>query len=310
MRELTALGVEVEPERWWDENQSADILHYVGRPPSGIHVRLAHQKGIKVVMTENLDQTASRSKTQLLLQKSLTQVGQKLLPGLTGRLAWDVYRELDAMVYVVPHEWDAAKYLFGARPDRGTIIPHGLPADALATLATPAQEGDYLISIATIARRKNTVLLAEAARLAQVPIVFLGKPYSEEDPYFRRFKSLVDDKFVRYPGFVSTEEKFRLIREARGFAILSEFESGCIALYEGAAAGLPLILSQLPWAQKVYAEARAVHFVPLQTPEHVALHLARIYPQAHRLSGTTFPLLSWRNVAERYLDLYRRLLAE
>ena len=34
MRELANLGVEVEPERWWDESQTGDILHYMNRPVS------------------------------------------------------------------------------------------------------------------------------------------------------------------------------------------------------------------------------------------------------------------------------------
>jgi hypothetical protein len=59
MRELAGLGVEVEPERWWDENQRGDIMHYFLRPPIA-NVRAAHAKGFKVVMTENLGQTASR----------------------------------------------------------------------------------------------------------------------------------------------------------------------------------------------------------------------------------------------------------
>jgi len=32
MRELAGLGVDVEPERWWDENQTGDIIHYMNRP--------------------------------------------------------------------------------------------------------------------------------------------------------------------------------------------------------------------------------------------------------------------------------------
>ena len=40
MRELPALGVTVEPERWWDAQQTGDVLQYFGRPPSVQHVRL------------------------------------------------------------------------------------------------------------------------------------------------------------------------------------------------------------------------------------------------------------------------------
>jgi glycosyltransferase involved in cell wall biosynthesis len=309
MRELAGLGVEIEPERWWDENQKGDILHYMNRPMIG-NVRVAHQKGFKVVMTENLDLTASRSRSQLFAQRCLTKAARSFLPGgLTNRLSWDVYQELDAMVYVVEHEWATVKYLFGANPGRGFIIPHGMDDAALAELARPQPEEDYLICAATIHTRKNSVLLAQAAALAGVPIVFLGKPYAPDDPYFREFMKHVDGKTVRYPGFVSTEEKHRWLRGARGFALLSLYESGSISVYEAAAAGLPLFLSDLPWANKVYRHARNTSFVALKSPARIAPQLRAFYAQAHRQPGTTFPLLTWRQVAERYVEIYRNILA-
>jgi glycosyltransferase involved in cell wall biosynthesis len=212
------------------------------------------------------------------------------------------------MVYAVGHEWEVAKYLFDANPQRGYVIPHGLEERALKQLSIPAPEEDYLVSVATISPRKNTVLLAQAAQLAKVPIVFLGKPFSTDNDYFLRFKELVDDKYVRYPGFVSEEEKYRYLRGARGFALLSKFESGCIAVYEAAAAGLPLFLSNLPWAYKSYPQARNLHLSELRTAKQIASDVGQFYEQAHRMPATTFPVLSWRDVAKEYLRLYEKIL--
>jgi glycosyltransferase involved in cell wall biosynthesis len=308
MSELSGLGVEVEPERWWDENQKGDIIHYFNRPPLS-NVQLARQKRFKVVMTELLDQTASRSRSQLLAQRAFIRLARALLPPqLLGRMGWEVYGQLDAMVYAVEHEWETAQYLFDAKPDRGRVIPHGLEEEALRQLALPQVEEDYLVSVATIHPRKNNVLLAQAAQRARTPVVFLGKPYAADDPYFLEFKKCVDGEIVRYPGFVSNEEKWRYLRGARGFALLSQFESGCIAVYEGAAAGLPLFLSDLPWASKVYAKARAVKFSRLSSIADIASNLDSFYTLAHRQSGTTFPLLTWRQVAEKYAEVYRNIL--
>jgi len=57
MRVLPELGVEVEPLKWWDEQQRGDIIHYITRPPIA-DVRMAHKKGLKVVVTEFLDAPA------------------------------------------------------------------------------------------------------------------------------------------------------------------------------------------------------------------------------------------------------------
>lgn len=309
MRELGNLGVQVEPVRWWDDRQTGDIIHYVGRP-HGANVALAHEKKFKVVMTDLLDQTASRSRSRLFLQRTVIQTIRAAAPRLAGSFSWRLYQEMDALVFAVEHEKDVAQYLFGTKAERVSIIPHGLETTALKNLAQPEPEGDYLVSIATINERKNTLLLAQAARLAQVPVVFLGKPFSLDNEYFLRFKEIADGKFVRYPGFVTEEEKYRCLRGARGFALLSQFESGCIAVYEAAAAGLPLFLSNLPWAQKSYPQAKNLKLANLGSPEQVAAELGRFYQQSHRMKEQTFPVLSWNEIAQQYLKLYEKILAK
>lgn len=309
MREIAGLGVEVETERWWDEKQKGDILHYIMRPPYAVNVSLAHEKGFKVIMTENLDQTASRTRLQLFLQRNITRAARRLMPGLVNRMAWDVYQLLDAIVYVVPIELKVAQYLFDAPKDRGYVISQGLEASAIEQLgaAEGMGEGDYLISVAVISERKNSLLLAQAAQLAGVPIVFTGKPLIEDD-YFRRFLKVADGKLVRYAGFVSVEEKYRLLRRARGFALLSHFESGCIALYEAAAAGLPLLLPDLPWASKVYGHLEHVSLTRLAKAENLAPVLKNFYEGARRYPEQTFPIPSWKQVAEQYVQIYKKLL--
>jgi glycosyltransferase involved in cell wall biosynthesis len=164
-----------------------------------------------------------------------------------------------------------------------------------------------LISVATITPRKNSLLLARAAQLAQVPVLFLGKPLDENDPYFKKFRQMADGRWVRYPGFVSREEKHRLIRQARGFALLSQFESGCIALYEAAAAGLPLLLPELPWATRVYQHAHDKKFLALQSADRLAPALRNFYDRVQRLTTQTFPIMTWSDIARRYIDLYEAL---
>lgn len=306
MREIRELGVEIEPARWWDASQTGDILHFMNRPTLTL-VSGAQTKGFKCVMTETMDQTASRSRPELWVRK-LAFACDRLLGGpVARRLSVDVYRLLDASVHAVELERQVAHFLYGLPLEKAHIIPHGLDADAVADLGLPEPEGDYLISAATIIPRKNTVLLARAARQAGVPIVFLGKPFNEADAYFQEFKSLLDDRLVRYPGFVTREEKHRLLRGSRGFALLSQFESGCIAVHEAAAAGLPLLLSDLPWAAKVYRDVKDASFVPLGSPDRVAPVLRNFYERSRRLSRQTFPVLTWRDVAARYVQIYRQV---
>jgi glycosyltransferase involved in cell wall biosynthesis len=304
MKELALLGVDVEPEKWWDPSQTSDILHFVQRPHQG-NVLLAMQKGRKTIMTENFDVVASESRPRLFTRAFATRVARKLMPNFDSRLSF--YRDLDAIVYVVPHEWDAVQQIYNLPSDKGFIIPHGLDPSALEALAGVQIEGDYLASVGTISPRKNSILLAASARKAKVPVVFVGKPFSDNDPYFRRFQDLIDNKYVRYAGYVVENEKYRILRGARGFALLSRGESGCIAVYEAAAAGLPLLLSDLPWAAKGYPQSDRLHLVALGSVSAIANRLESFYESAHRGPTATFPVGTWADVAKMYFSVYQKI---
>src|SRR5213594_2196272 len=76
---LQAVGLEVEPLRWWDEKQSGQIIHYFSRVPVP-HVELAHQKGIKVVMGELLTGLGSLTPSQLRLQRMIRRIIERFAP--------------------------------------------------------------------------------------------------------------------------------------------------------------------------------------------------------------------------------------
>ena len=304
MRELADLGVEVEPERWWDPNQTCDIMHFIQRPHPGI-ARLAKQRGRKLVMTENYDVVASESRFQLLLRSCATGAAKTLVPSFGNKISF--YSELDAMVYVVRHELDVVRRIYRLPSKKGFIVPHGLDPNAIKALSEPQPECDYLASVGTICSRKNSVLLAICARKAKIPIVFVGKPLSEADSYFQQFLDLVDDKYVKFIGYVSEEKKHETLRGARGFVLLSIGESGCIAVYEAAAAGLPLLLSDLPWATNGYPVSDRLHFVPIRSVSGIVKRLKSFYGTAHRERTMTFPVGTWADVAKAYLSIYEGL---
>jgi len=307
MAQAAAIGIDMEPERWWDEKQKGDILHFIGRPLD-MHVQLAKQKGYRVMMTEFLDRTASRSRAALFAQRGVKAVVSRVMPGWTGRLGWNVYKELDALVYVTELEAGVAASLFGAPWNKLHVIPHGLPEDEITSLRAPAPEENYLICLATIHPRKNPLLLARAANQACVPVRFVGRPYGENDAYYNEFIAAMNPAFTQYEGFVTSERKHELLRQARGFVLLSEMESGCFAVYEAAAAGLPQLLSDVPWASRVYHDIPGITFTPLTTMNEIANHLSAFYQSAHRGPQMTFPVASWLDITRRYEKIYKDIM--
>src|SRR5947208_20001 len=65
---LRRAGVDVDYLRWWEDGQTADIIHYFGRPHL-LYVKQAQAKGIRVVMSQLLTGLGSRSPRKLPFQK-------------------------------------------------------------------------------------------------------------------------------------------------------------------------------------------------------------------------------------------------
>ena len=74
--------------RWWDDAQSADVIHYFGRPPMP-YLAAAHTKGIKVVLNQLLTGLGSRKPLVIQAEKAAISLGRSCLPSmLTTRFAW------------------------------------------------------------------------------------------------------------------------------------------------------------------------------------------------------------------------------
>ena len=309
MEHLPQCGVTVEPLRWWDARQEMDIIHSFGRP-SDLLAELMVGKNIALVMSEILEAAAGRNRWELLGFRLLKLLISRCAGASVGRLGWHVHRHVAAAIYASPVELELARNLYGLPSNRGYLLPYGLTSQELDALAREDREAGHLVCVATIHPRKNVLLLARAAREAETSVIFLGKPYSENDIYFKEFMGLVDGRNVIYRGYVSAEEKQTLLRQARGFVLLSNYESGCMAVYEAAAAGLPMLLADRPWARASYAVYGDVHFVSLHSLPATAAKLKEFYRQAHRRVGRQiFPVPTWDEVAQRYVEIYRQVLS-
>ena len=303
---LQSIGLAVEPVRWWDDRQAGDIIHYFGRMP-GMQAELARQKGIKVVMAELLGSTGSRSRGQLWLQHVVTRIMQRTLPpARLAALNWKSYRLADALIALTPWEGHLMSYIFGAPPEKVHVVPNGVEG---AFLSSPRVErGPWLVCTATIAKVKRVVEVAEAAIQAQTPLWIIGKAYADTDPYAQQFFALArkHPRLVRFEGPVQDREELaRIYRAARGFIMLSAWESLSLSALEAAACECPLLLSDLPWARSTFqAEAS---YCPVAAPARMSRHLRSFYDQAPTLRPPRKPL-TWPDVAQRLKQIYASVL--
>jgi glycosyltransferase involved in cell wall biosynthesis len=308
MAALVKNGVTVEPFRWWDEAQTGDVLQHFGRFPEDL-IRLAQQKGFKVVVAELLTEQGSRSLARAKLQKILRHLLSLALP--RRRLAlfnWDSYRLADACVLLT--EWEAflLKELYGAPPEKIHVVPNGV--EDVFLNSQPALRGPWLVCTATITERKRVLELAEAAVLAQTPLWVIGKPYSDLDAYAQRFSALAKahPRTLRYEGPIQDRVKLaQAYREARGFVLLSAMESLSLSALEAAACECPLLLSRLPWATTVFRE-NACYCPAASSAARTAGYLRQFYDAAPGLKPPPRPL-TWLEVGQQLKRLYDALLS-
>ena len=190
--------------------------------------------------------------------------------------------------------------------EKVALVPYGM-SDTFLQAQPSERAGDFLISTGTITPRKRSVEMARLALAAQAPILFVGKPYHESDPYWLEFRSLIDDRFVRYLPHVAGEAAMiELYRSARGFTLGSVSENWCLSAHEAAACGLPCLLRPQPWSlERFGTEARYL----TDHPARDAAILRKFYADAPTLPPPRVRQWSWWEVGEQLVEVYRRTLA-
>ncbi|MFA7062326.1 MAG: glycosyltransferase family 4 protein [Pedobacter sp.] len=302
MKCLPDYGVKVEPLRWWEKNQSSDILQLFYNTDAA--TPYAKQNGVKIVNYCFLDGYTSKGRNALALRKYMIMGFQKYLPNYANILGWNYGDIADAYVYPSLNDMNLGTYLFGADKAKSHVILHGVDDKYLEGSGNNEHRADYLVCVSTIHERKNSLLLARIARELQIPVVFIGKPYSEDNGYYREFLTYVDGKYVIYEGFVDEATKISYLKKARGFILLSKSESGCIVVLEALACGCPVFLSDLSWAKSIYDGY--AQFGSLSSESVLKNQILSFY-NTPKIDDKQFPVLSWQQVTRKYLDVYESL---
>jgi glycosyltransferase involved in cell wall biosynthesis len=241
--------------------------------------------------------------------QGLVTRGALALPGWTSvktQLQWQTFREADQVIVGLEAERRVLEVVYGVPATRITILPLGLDPIYLS-LAKREKPGSHLISVGTVCEVKRSVDLAELARSAQVPILFVGNPYSYSGPYWKHFQSLIDNRFVFHrPHITDLASMKEVVSEARGFVLYSIYENWSLAAHEAAACGLPLLLPDTKWARECFTN-QAVYLSSKGKQAH-ALELREFYECADRLPVPKISNYSWSEVAKRLLLVYEGIL--
>lgn len=306
---LEAAGVEVEFLRWWDKDQRGDLVHFFGTA-SNAYLGLARAAGQPVVMTNLFTETCNRSAARLRRQGWLMQAALKIPFGrqLKGQLNWSTYNHATHNVVGLECEKNVLATVYRVPADRISIVPLGLSENYLRA-GHGRREENHLICTGTITQRKNCVELAELARAAEVPVLFVGKPYHPDDSYWLRFKKMVDQRLVKYrPHTESEVEMAGLLQASRGFVLMSQFENWCLSAHEAVACGLPVLVPDQNWSRERFGGA-ARYFKTIGFSAENVNRLKSFYAEAPELPAPAIKLHSWLEIAQELKKVYARVLA-
>ena len=311
-QEISKLGIDIQFAQWWNKSQeNADIIHFL--TPDIRVARLAKQKGMKTILSFIFDFESNKSEWEKRKAILKNKIYDKL-PGQFGLLAyWKAFPYMDRIHFM--HQYDkenAFRYFPNyLNENKSVLIPHAYDtADMYISKELDIQDmklpDKYLISVANISYRKQSIKLAQYAKKAQTPIVFIGSG-NKQDDYFRMFQKEIDNQYVFYPGYISKEWKDCIEAHASGYVLLSLGESGCIAVYEAAAYRIPLLLSNLPWAWG-YENPTDIYLCK-QEDEITAIHqLKEFYNKSRKMDHFPFTAYTWAEVALQYKEQYEQLL--
>lgn len=305
---LKSIGVDVEYENWFDPTLNADVIQFFGYNDF-YKIEELRKKGYKLVYTHIMDGLTNQPEYKLIYH-SLKNKMIKFLPSKFNKMfPWRILNSFDLIIYMHKNDRDTAVRLYNVDINKTKIIPHAVDSLEVYSGELPnvSDNEKYLVSVGSIVERKNVIFTAEVCIANNIPIKFIGHPFDENSEYFKRFISLTKNSCVEYLGFLAEKDKVKILKGASGFVLLSLGESGCISVYEAGAAGLPLLLADLPWA-KGYEDPNDMHFCSVNDKEKANKQIVDFYKKSFRNSKPSFVVHTWREIAEKYRSVYNSII--
>jgi glycosyltransferase involved in cell wall biosynthesis len=225
-------------------------------------------------------------------------------------------RTADALCALSPAEAEDLSTVFGCSRDRINVIPNGV--DDIFFAATPDAARirlgtePYILCVASIEPNKNQLAILEAAHSLSMRVVFVGYCKHSSRPsiqnYARDFrKAIAANPFATWIEGLDHHDPLlpSLYAGAAVHVLASHAEAVGIASLEAAAAGTPLVMSNLATLRSTFG-----NYVDYCTPTSPASIARAIMAARERHAGNDRPpfLRPWSAIGERLLDVYRSVV--
>jgi D-inositol-3-phosphate glycosyltransferase len=243
------------------------------------------------------------------------------------RLAAPIVGEA-ARLIVQTHEEERLIRTNGFQLPRVEIIPPGYspatpPAEPTVFRRTFQIDGPFVLFVGRLASNKGLRALVEAfadlhRRDPTAYLVLVGADGGEQANVERRVKELGLTDRVRLTGFVPDESLLAAgFREARLFALPSQYEAFGLVLLEALAQGTPVVASRVGGIPEFIEDGKAGRLIPPEDAGALAAAFQELWEdEATRVRWGTYgrdavvPRYQWDRVVDRLQGVYAEVLGK
>ena len=310
---INAAGTDFQAElfAWSERDPLPDLYHFMGFPP--------HQHAIA-----NLIKTAKVPYVVTILFGCPDNQLAMRMASLRHRMkvAWlrlagkrQTVAGASRCITITELDLQAATRTLHFPPERVHLVPNGVDETFFHAAANGWQElharDPFILCTGAVQKRKNQLLLAQAANEAQLPLVLLGPILPGEENYGVLVHQAMQAN-KRWGGHWLTNlpcESPLLVSAyaaCRFVALLSNVETQPLSVMEAMAVGKPVLLRSAPYRNS--EPFKQLPHTAAQTPTEIASVLRQVWETG---IPTSLPsIYRWHHVAEKLTAIYRSVLKE
>ena len=198
---------------------------------------------------------------------------------------------------------------------RAVVIPNGVEAARFATAVPARRHGTYLVTVGGIEPRKGSIDLLEAYALLRDRLPWLRLIIAGGETLFdyRSYRATWEERAralgvtPEVLGTIPYDDLPGLVAGAAAFAFPSTKEGFGLAAMEALAAGVPVVVRDLPVLRDVFGDTVRYGTDPASLADGLLAAIKDPDPTRQTRGRALAFTHTWSAAARRHLSLYRRL---
>jgi glycosyltransferase involved in cell wall biosynthesis len=205
----------------------------------------------------------------------------------------------------------------GVAAERIHVVNNGVDLDAFRSAAAFPHPRPYLLGLGGLVPHKGFDILLRAYAMLREPThdLLIAGDGTEAGPLARLAAELGVGGRVTFLGVVTGERKVGLYRSATLFVCPSRREPFANVILEAFAAGVPVVATDVGGNREMVEDGANGLVVPPESPEAMASAIDRLLGSAALVASLrdgaagTGPRFDWAAVVDRYVAIYRQVIA-